>query len=59
MTDIRDRIDTTVFSLVCENCEAGDDMLNEADARAAARPHIDYRPDLPMANLSWPVSRFQ
>ena len=51
MTDIRDQIDTTVFSLVCENCDAGDDMLNEVDARAAGWSQIEYAPDLPMANF--------
>lgn len=51
MTDIHDEIDTTVFSLVCENCDAGNDMLNEVDARAAGWTQIDFAPDLPMANF--------
>ena len=51
MTDMRDQIDTIVFSLVCENCDAGDDMLNEVDARAAGWTQIEYSPDLPMANF--------
>ncbi len=51
MTDIRDQIDLSVFSLVCENCDAGDDMLNEVDARAAGWTQIEYTPDLPMANF--------
>jgi hypothetical protein len=44
-------IDLTVYSLVCERCDAGDDMHNEVDARAAGWTEIDYRPDLPMANF--------
>lgn len=51
VTDIHDEIDTTVFSLVCENCDAGNDMLNEVDARAAGWTQIDYAPGLPMANF--------
>ena len=51
MTDIRDEIDLSVFSLVCENCDAGNDMLNEVDARAAGWTQIEYAPDLPMANF--------
>jgi hypothetical protein len=51
MTDIRDQIDLSVFSLVCENCDAGDDMLNEVDARATGWTQIEYAADLPMANF--------
>jgi hypothetical protein len=50
MTDIRDQIDTTVFSLVCENCDAGTDMLNQIDARAAGWTQIEYAP-----TCRWPT----
>lgn len=50
MNHEHDDIDLTVFSLVCENCDAGDDMLNEVDARTAGWTRIEYAPDLPMAN---------
>jgi hypothetical protein len=50
MTNEHDDIDVTVFSLVCEICDAGDDMLNEVDARAAGWTAIEHCTDLPMAN---------
>jgi hypothetical protein len=43
-------VDLTVFSLVCEECDAGMNVLSHADALAEGWTEIEYRPDLPMAN---------
>jgi hypothetical protein len=40
-----------VFSLVCEECDAGSDLATMDDAIAAGWAEIDYAPDLPMANF--------
>ncbi len=53
MTDIRDQIDLSVFSLVCENCDAGDDMLNEVDARATGWTQIEYCTRPANGQLCW------
>ncbi len=40
-----------LFSLVCEDCDAGSDLATMEDALAAGWTDIDYAPDLPMANF--------
>jgi hypothetical protein len=48
--DFDDEVDLTCFSLVCEECDAGSNVLSHADALADGWTEIEYRSDLPMAN---------
>jgi hypothetical protein len=48
--DFRDDIDLTVFSLVCEQCDAGSNVPSYDAAIIDGWTEIEYRPDLPMAN---------
>lgn len=40
-----------VFTLVCEECDAGDDITSEGEALAAGWSRIQFAPDLPQANF--------
>jgi hypothetical protein len=44
-----DNIDLTVFSLVCGNCDGGDDQHNQVDAAAAGWTEIEFQTDPPPA----------
>lgn len=40
-----------VFSLVCEQCDAGMEIASHAEALALGWTEIRYAPELPMANF--------
>lgn len=41
----------TEFSLICQRCDAGAEILTYRQALAEGWIEIDYAPDLPMANF--------
>jgi hypothetical protein len=50
MTSDFDDVDLTCFSLVCQECDAGMNVLSYGQAIVEGWTDIEYRPDLPMAN---------
>jgi len=39
------------FTLVCEYCDAGEEIGSREEAIAAGWSNLEYAPDLPMANF--------